>query len=194
MPNRFKNYINLQHPGHPIQPDAQVRAALKRIQHPNYGSGSIDFGAITPIPTWAASGEERSAWMKAHWGVSANALGLEESVRNYDGGNAIEFDTEGADVRELARKLSLMLREDRIVVDYMWACDDVGKDCGMLQFSGGEQVYEYIPEPGSGGAYTLAFDVFGTSAADYGLILDPEQETYRYIGTENPHEEGQDEA
>lgn len=186
MPFLYKHFLNLQRPGHPGQPDAQVRRALHRIQDRRWGIGSIDFGAITPIPTWAtASDVEQREWTKAHWGVAGNTVDPESSARAYDGGSAIEFDTMDSDVRELMRKLSLMLREDRIVVDYLWASSDVGMDCGMLQYRDGELIYEHLPEPGSTGAYELSFDIFGTRASDYGLVLDSSSGSYRYAGTKD---------
>jgi hypothetical protein len=81
-----------------------------------------------------------------------------------------------------------------LVVDYLWASEDVGKDSGMAQFADGEQIYEYIPEPGSSAAYEAAFDIFATSSDDHGLVFDPALGTYRYGGklftkTEGPHEQ-----
>jgi len=184
MAYTYKNILNLQGSGE------AVREVILVIQHPDFGPGSIDFNHITPMPLWASRGNEtsREAWCKEHWGVTANALGLEESVETYDGGDTIEFNTLAGDVRELMRKLSMMFPADGLrpadglTVDYLWASSDVGKDGGMVQFQRGEQTYEYIPEPGSPAAYELAFDIFATSAADHGLVFDNDLGTYRYSG------------
>ena len=160
MPYRYKNVINLQ------GPDAMVKAALRIIRHPEYGPGSIDFNTITPMPTWVTAGKEelRESWCRENWGVPENAAGLTESAATYDGGETIEFNTLGGDVRDLMRKLSMMFPPNKngmdsgLAVDYLWASEDVGKDSGMCQFVAGEQTYEYIPEPESAAAYEAAFD------------------------------------
>jgi hypothetical protein len=132
--------------------------------------------------------------MLENWGVPGNAGGLEESVRTYDGGSTIEFDTIGNPVRELMRKLSMMFPHiPGLIVDYIWASADVGKDQGMIQFQSGEQTYEYIPEPGTAAAFELAFDVFATEASDHGLVFDAELGTYRY-DSRNSEVENHEEA
>jgi hypothetical protein len=195
MPYTYKNVLNLQLPGADGKNKAPMEA-LTAIMHPDYGPGSIDLGAITPMPPWAANDPtRRENWMLEHWGVPGNASGLEESVRTYDGGFTIEFDTIGSPVRELMKKLSMMFPDiPGLMVDYIWASADVGKAQGMVQFQGGDQTYEYIPEPGSAAAFELAFDVFATDAADHGLVFDPELGTYRYGGPEQRAKEDQSEA
>ncbi len=83
-------------------------------------------------------------------------------------------------------KLSMMFPSGKngggLVVDYLWASEDVGKDSGMAQFSDSEQTYEYIPAPDSAAAYEAAFDIFGTDAAAHGLVFDAASNTYRYAG------------
>ncbi len=189
MPYKYKNVVNLQ------GPEALIQAVLQEIQHPDYGPGSIDFDAITPMPPWVfANGEAlRESWCRENWGVPDNAGGLTESTGTYDDGETIEFDTLGGDVRDLMRKLSMMFPGSGLVVDYLWASEDVGKDSGMAQFMEGEQTYEYIPAPGSDAAYEAAFDIFGTDAAAHGLVFDASLGTYRYGGalftkTEDVHE------
>lgn len=195
MPYTYKNILNLQLPGTDGKNKAP-REVLNEIMHPDFGPGSIDFGAITPMPPWAERNEpQQEPWMLAHWGVAGNASGLEESVRTYDGGFTIEFDTTGSPVRELMQRLSMMFPHiPGLLVDYVWASADVGKDQGMVQYQGGEQTYEYIPEPGSAATFELAFDVFATDAADHDLVFDPELGTYRYGGPEQRAEEDEDEA
>lgn len=181
MPYQYKNILNLQLLVK-SRKDNPIREILNEIQHPDFGLGSIDFGTITPMPPWAVRREHlREPWMREHWAVAENAGGLAESVASYDGGETLEFDTTGRDVRELMRRLSLMFPHlSSLTVDYLWASADVGKDCGMVQYQNGEQIYEYIPEPGSSAAFELAFDVFATDAGAHGLVFDNNLDTYRY--------------
>ncbi len=199
MAYKYKNVLNLQ------GSDFTIRTVLYSIQSIEYGPGSIDFNTITPMPPWASVNGEalRESWCREYWGVPENAGGLSESAGSYDGGDTIEFDTIGGDVRELMRKLSMMFppeplgSDGGLIVDYLWASEDVGKDSGMAQFVGGEQTYEYIPAPGSAAAYEAAFDIFGTDAAAHGLVFDAVLGTYRYDGnlfakTEGDHEQVQE--
>lgn len=178
MAYKYKNILNMQ------GDDFAIRTVIHGIQHAEFGCGSIDFNMITPMPPWVSQGPEnvRESWCKAHWGVTGNASGLAESVKTYDGGDTVEFDTSGGDVRELMRLLSLCFPAHDLTVDYLWASENVGKDGGMVQFKNGEQTYEYIPEPDSSAAYELAFDIFSTCADDHGLVFDAELGTYRYKG------------
>jgi len=178
MAYKYKNVVNLQ------GPDEVVKAALFAVHDPQHGPGSIDFGRITPMPPWVTAGgdAQRESWCRENWGVAENACGLAESAATYDGGETIEFDTQGGNVRELMRKLSMMFPGSGLTVDYLWASEDVGRDSGMAQFIGGEQTYEYIPEPGSAAAYEAAFDIFATGAEDHGLVFDDTLGTYRYGG------------
>jgi len=166
-------------------------AILHYIQYPEHGPGSIDFNAITPMPPWAAVNGDamRECWCMKNWKAPENAGGLTEGVGTYDGGNTIEFDTLGGDVRDLTRKLSMMFPHLDFAVDYLWASEDIGKDSGSVTFKTGEQTYEYIPTPGSDAAYELAFDIFSTDAAAHGLVFDDELGTYRYGGTLLSHGE-----
>ena len=188
MAYKYKNVLNLQ------GSDEVVQTILHSIQHSEYGPGSIDFNAITPMPPWAAVNGDtmRESWCEEHWGVPESAGGLTESVDTYDGGETIEFDTIGGDVRELMQKLSMMFPRLKFTVDYLWASEDIGKDSGAVQFRAGEQTYEYIYPPGSAAAYEAAFDIFATSANEHGLVFDDTLGTYRYDGALLSHGEGSD--
>ena len=115
---------------------SQAAALLDFIADRRYGRGSIDLNRITPMPPWVYRqptnmellrkyGEENCSrgWCLRHWGVDQNVLHPEKSVRQYDGGPAIRFDTMDGDVRELIRKLSLVFKE--LYLDYLWASEDV---------------------------------------------------------------------
>ena len=175
MPYKYKNILNIQ------GSDGSVREALLQIMDEKLGVGSIDFNKITPMPRWAKCGSEgmREQWCRENWTVPENAGGLEASVKGYDGGDTIEFDTVGGNVHDLMQKLSVMFPDSPdLAFDYLWASEDVGKDGGMMQFTHGELTYEYIPEADSQEAYELAFDIFSTDAAEHGLVFDSGTGTY----------------
>ena len=72
MAYKYKNVINLQ------GPEAVIQMALFDIQHLEYGIGSIDFDAITPMPRWVVAGGDTlcESWCMEHWGVTENASEL----------------------------------------------------------------------------------------------------------------------
>ena len=168
---------------------AEIAAVLRFIQNDAAGIGSIDFGAIEPMPPWVYSGElspeaeERygaencwKRWCLSRWGCARNAVFPERSVEEYDGGDTILFFTEDCDVRELMRKVSLVFKSSRF--DYMWADEETGKSAGLISFRDGVATPQILPEAYSRAAYELAFDAFGTKAEDHGLV--PDSDTYIY--------------
>ena len=172
---------------------SQAAALLDFIADRRYGRGSIDLNRITPMPPWVYRqptnmellrkyGEENCSrgWCLKHWGVDQNVLHPEQSVRQYDGGPAIRFDTMDGDVRELIRKLSLVFKE--LYLDYLWASEDVGSLVGAAQYRDGEPLIEFIPTPGSRAAIEKALDILGGKASDYGLVYNPAAGNYEYRG------------
>ena len=167
---------------------SQAAALLDFIAERRYGRGSIDLNRITPMPPWVYRqptniellrkyGEENCSrgWCLKHWGVDQNVLHPEQSVRQYDGGPAIRFETMDGDVRELIRKLSLVFKE--LYLDYLWASEDVA-----AQYRDGEPLIEFIPTPGSRAAIEKALDILGGKASDYGLVYNPAAGNYEYRG------------
>lgn len=182
-----RNILNVQGGG------AKAAALLDFIADRRHGRGSIDFNKITPMPPWVYRqpanlallekyGEENCSrgWCLAHWGTPQNALRPEKSAREYDGGSAIRFDTEDRDVRELVRKLSLVFKD--LLLDYLWASEDVGSSVGAAQYRDGEAVLEFIPAPGTRAAVEKSLDILGGRAADYGLTFNPATGNYEYKG------------
>lgn len=172
---------------------SQAAALLDFIADRRYGRGSIDLNRITPMPPWVYRqptniellrkyGEENCSrgWCLKHWGVDQNVLHPEQSVRQYDGGPAIRFETMDGDVRELIRKLSLAFKE--LYLDYLWASEDVGSLVGAAQYRDGEPLIEFIPTPGSRAAIEKALDILGGKASDYGLVYNPAVGNYEYRG------------
>jgi hypothetical protein len=149
----------------------------------------MDFNAIEPMPPWIYGGElspeaEQNygaencwkQWCLNHWGCARNALFPERSAEEYDGGSAILFFTEGNDVRELMRKLSLVFK--KILLRYMWADEETGKSAGLIEYQDGVATAKILPEAYSREAYEIAFDAFGTQPKDHGLV--PHANTYIY--------------
>jgi len=185
-----RNILNVQGGG------AKANALLDFIADRRYGRGSMDFNRITPMPPWVYRqptnlallekyGETNCArgWCLENWGTSQNVLRLEKSAREYDGGPTIRFDTEDRDVRELIRKLSLVFKD--LLLDYLWASEDVGSSVGAVQYQDGEAIIEFIPTPGTRAAVEKSLDILGGRAADYGLTFNPASGSYEYRGGKN---------
>ena len=180
---------------------AQVAAVLGFIQNDDAGVGSIDFDAIEPMPPWVYRGElspeaeQRygaencwKSWCLVHWGCARNAASPEKSAEEYDGGDTILFFTEGNDVRELMRKLSLVFKSVRF--GYMWADEETGRNAGLVSFRDGVEIPKILPGAYSREAYEIAFDTFGTIPEDHGLV--PDSDTYIYRNKESEDEENDD--
>ena len=185
-----RNILNVQGGG------AKFAALFDFIADRKLGRGSIDLNRITPMPPWVYRqptnrallekyGEENCSrgWCLAHWGTAQNVLRPERSVKLYDGGSAIRFDTEDRDIRELVRKLSLVFKD--LYLDYLWASEDVGTNVGAVQVKDGEALIEFIPTPGTRAAIEKSLDILGARAADYGLVYDPATNNYEYRGEQN---------
>ena len=189
----IRNYLQIR------AAEQETAAILRFIQNDEAGIGSIDFNAIEPMPPWIYSGElspeaeERygaescwKQWCLSHWGCTRNAVFPERSAEEYDGGDTILFFTEGCDVRELMRKLSLVFKSPRF--DYMWADEETGKNAGLICFRDGVASPKILPEAYSREAYELAFDAFGTQPEDHGLAIDGEDNNYIYGKGEEKHD------
>ncbi|MCL2433259.1 MAG: hypothetical protein FWD16_01900 [Clostridia bacterium] len=167
-----------------------IAAVFSFVQTDTAGVGSIDFNKIEPMPPWVYTGElspeaEQSygaencwkQWCISHWGCPRNAVYPEKSAGEYDGGDTILFFTEGCDVRGLMRKLSLVFKTVRL--RYMWSDEEIGKNAGVISFRDGVGYPKILPDAYSREAYELAFDVFGTTPEDHGLVPDSESYIYR---------------
>ena len=175
-----------------VQGDSGKAAALLDfIADRRNGRGSVDFNRITPMPPWVYRqptnlailqkyGEENCSkgWCLRNWGADQNALRPEQSVKSYDGGPAIRFETADSDVRELIRKLSLIFNE--LYLDYLWASEDVGGSVGAVQYRDGEALIEFIPTPGTRAAVEKSLDILGAKASDFGLCYNPATGSYEY--------------
>ncbi len=175
-----------------VQGSSSVAAALLDfIADRRYGRGSVDFNRITPMPPWVYRqptnqalleqyGEENCSrgWCLWNWGTAQNALHPELWTSRYDGGTAVRFETEDNDVRGLIQKLSLLFKD--VYLDYLWASEDVGSNVGAVQFKDGSALIEFIPKPATRAAVEKSLDILGAKAADYGLVYDPENNSYEY--------------
>ena len=174
-------------------PPERVMEVWERIKDPHAGLGSVDFNAITPMPEWVDRGvldrdtEEKNSpencwlqWSRDNWGCEWNALDPQESARLYDGGDCIRFFTEDVPVQELIRKLSRM--EPDLYLDYLWACEDVDRGAAAVQFLDGNVTMIYVPTPGTGRAYQLAFDILQEAPEQYGYSVDAVTGEYVWRG------------
>ncbi|MCI8650752.1 MAG: hypothetical protein HFG20_11625 [Anaerotruncus sp.] len=183
----LRNFLRVQ------LPPEQALQIFRFLQDDTEGIGSIDFDKIDPMPPWVFGGaptpeSERKygaencqpQWRMLHWGCAHNAIHPQDNAAAYDFGNAIQFDTEGSDVRILVHKLSLIFKPPQF--DYLWADEDIGRSCGMLGYRDGVCNYEVLPQPHSRRAYELSFDILGGRPEEYGMVYDPQRNNYVYTG------------
>lgn len=86
----------------------------------------------------------------------------------YDGGDAIVFDTEDSDVRELIRKLSLVFKD--LYIDYLWASEDIGVNMGSVQYRDGRGSHRIHPNTRNKSSNRTLVGILGARALITGLI------------------------
>ena len=83
-------------------------------------------------------------------------------------------------MQELIRKLSRM--EPDLYLDYLWAGEDVDRGAAAVQFLDGNVTMIYVPTPGTGRAYQLAFDILQEAPEQYGYSVDAVTGEYVWRG------------
>lgn len=146
MPNWVKNVVSFNG-----DPD-DVRLLLETIKNEDdkrgcTGTGTIDFRKIIPVPECIFQGSLGSAeeeqygnrtwyeWNHRHWGCKWNVHN--ENV----GDGSLDFDTPWSVPIPVYEELSWMFKNVEIVV--LYADEDIGCNCGMIDFYGGK--YKEIP-------------------------------------------------
>lgn len=112
-------------------------------------------------------------WCIRKWGTKWNAYEVEWG---YD---YVCFQTAWSGVPELVAKLSKKFPD--IAMDYYYADEDIGRNCGQIAFQDGKVIDMDIPDMDSKEAYELAFQVWATEAADWGFKYDEKSGTYIYM-------------
>lgn len=98
------------------------------------------------IPTWYY-------WNRENWGTKWNAHATErESI------NTFTFETAWSSVPKIVAEMSRQFPE--VSIEYLYADEDTGYNCGEYEYKAGEVIRHYIPKGGSKEAYDIAFKLF----------------------------------
>ena len=122
----------------------------------------LDYGA----PTWYD-------WSVIHWGTKWNSY---SNSYNEETG-ILGFQTAWSAPHPILLKLSEMFPD--VTIKHEWADEDMGSNCGMRVYLGGEVIQEYFPEGKE--AMEWAADTWGCDLGDCGLLLNASETDYIYV-------------
>jgi len=95
-----------------------------------------------------------SEWLRKHWGPEDNAFGAIE----IDGG--VQFLTSWTAPLPVVEKLAARFPDQ--LIDYLWADEDLGRNCGRRIYEHGHVEEVFIEDP-----VAFALTVTGTDSTDY---------------------------
>lgn len=191
MPNHISNKLTI------IGEEQEVKEVLEFIKEDNLGLGTIDFNKITPMPKWiygstpdvqGISREDEEKWGKEntvlhwsikHWGTKWNAYSQPDH-RNT--ANTIYFQTAWSEVTNLIQKIAWIFPE--VTIEYSFADEDLGSNCGVYQFKGTEILEADRPVSLSKKAYELAFELVQEGEVPEWFKFHKEKNNYEYIEEE----------
>lgn len=121
-------------------------------------------------PTWYE-------WAVGSWNTKWNACGYEIGMDYGTNCKALWFETAWSPpipvIGELARRFP------ELEFTHRWADEDIGQNCGRMEYENGERVEAYIPV-GNRESVDFALDVWGADPEDYGLHLNEDGTEYVY--------------
>lgn len=170
MPNHVKNIVTFNG-----DKDLAVKI-IESIRQDDEPIGSIDFNKIIPMPDNIYKGDlsfndlEKYGkdnwydWSIENWGTKWNAY---EAERALEFDNFIVFYTAWAAPHPVIEKLSDMYPE--IQITHCWADEDIGYNCGKVDYKGGEVIDEYYPEGDE--AVEFACNIQGIPPEELGFDL-----------------------
>ena len=148
----------------------------------------FDFNQLIPMPTdddfirpdtplsfeaqKKSNGRNWYDWSVENWGTKWNAYEIEWN----DG--SVRFQTAWSAVPKIINALSKKFFD--VTMDYQWADEDVGYNCGFFKIRNGCSICHKNPIGGSKEAFEHSFQVWGGSPEDFYLRYDENEGTYVY--------------
>ncbi len=169
MPNHVQNRITLE------GDESAIQRMLAQIQNDEFGTGTIDFNKIIPMPDRIYRGDLSPKemrlygennwynWSVANWGTKWNAYGYVKGT-DYSQEKELTFQTAWSAPHAVLEKLSEQFPE--VEITHEWANEDIGMNCGRRMYSGGERCEEYVPESEKE-AVEFAEGIWGFSGDDF---------------------------
>lgn len=102
-------------------------------------------------------------WNNANWGTKWNVYSCQR-----DGHNTFTFETAWNAIPDAIQKISA--ENPDVKINYEYADEDTGYNCGQYVFEAGEIVLENIPQGGTKEAYDLAFSLRPDHLEYYELV------------------------
>lgn len=134
-----------------------------------------DFKKVIPPPDDPAYNDEPSqdvaekspfwwyTWNCKYWGSKWGGYSYQQLAIN-----TFQFDTAWSSVPKIIEVISLEFPE--LIIEYMWADEDIGGNVGEIIVQGGDIISDNIPESCSNEAYELVFKIKPETKEWYELI------------------------
>lgn len=173
MANHVTNIIELR--GNPDR----IRELLETIADEEDGIGSISFEKIIPMPDGLYLGgipldgpkpygnQNWLDWSRANWGPKWNAYGFDERPENTPA-NTLWFLSANQPPHPVIQRLSEMFPD--IVMEHLWAEDNLGEGCGTCTYKAGQKIEECYPDYGRR-AYEFSAKVLDVDLEAMGYVL-----------------------
>lgn len=113
--------------------------------------------SVKHLPDWWYT------WNVKHWGSKWGGYGYEQEAINI-----FTFETAWSSAVKIIDVMAAVFPS--ILIEYEWADEDTGRNCGRIQYRDGKRNSEYIPEGGTREAYELSFALRPEYAKDYELV------------------------
>lgn len=136
-----------------------------------------DFTKVIPPPDVPAYRDEPSqdkvrndpnwwyTWNINNWGTKWTGYDFEQEAWN-----TFTFETAWSGVPKIIERISERFPD--VEIEYEFADEDTGRNCGSMTFLNGEVENEYYPDSGTKEAYDLAFKLRPYRKDDYVLVDD----------------------
>ena len=183
MPNYVRNVLTLS------GDEEKIKELLETVKNDEFGIGTIDFEKVIPMPDYIYKGGLGRAemekygennwyeWSIANWGTKWNACGYSKNVEyapQPGGTPTITMNTAWCAAHPVVVKLSEMFPD--VDITHEWADEDVGRNCGRYEYSGGERIEEFFPEGKE--AYEFSFRMWDVTPEDCYLTLNDRGTAY----------------
>ena len=180
MANNVTNIIELR--GKP----ERVQELLNAIGNDEYGSGSISFEKIIPMPgnlymgaisrdgTLPYAKNNWLDWSLANWGSKWDAYGFDNRPKETPD-STLWFLSANQPPHPVIQHLSEMFPD--VVMEHLWADANLGYGCGTCTYKAGQKIEECHPDYGRR-AYEFSAKVLGVDLAEMGYVLTEEGTDY----------------
>lgn len=121
------------------------------------------------------------SWSLKQWGTKWNAIDFEYFLGKTQS-DECRFMTAWSAPHPVIDRLAEMYPD--LTITHQWADEDLGQNCGVIEYQNGSPVTEHYPVPGSREAYKFSADVMQIDLSESGYRLSEDGSEYEYYDPE----------